>query len=111
VKVNFNPQAGHEQAGYRPALVLSPKEYNGKTSLAVVLAITSQAKGYPFEEPIPSGHVVTGVILSDQIRTVDWRARQATFFCSLPMEVVESAFARFSTLMPDLVIPDDSISE
>jgi len=107
IDVNFNPQKGHEQAGSRPALVLSPVEYNRKTHLVVVLAITNQAKGYPFEEPIPVGHPVTGVILSDQIRTMDWVERQASYRCGLPVDVVERAFARFVTLMPELDAADE----
>jgi mRNA interferase MazF len=111
ININFSPQQGHEQAGFRPALVLSPVEYNRKTHLVVVLAITNQAKGYPFEEPIPAGHPVTGVILSDQIRTMDWVERKATHRCGLPGDVIERAFARFITLMPELDPADDESDE
>lgn len=77
VWLDFTPQAGHEQAGRRPALILSPESYNRKTGLAVACPITNQAKGYPFEVPLPAGLPVTGVVLSDHIRSIDWRARRA----------------------------------
>jgi hypothetical protein len=68
----FDPQTGREQAGRRPALVLSPKLYNAKSSLALVCPITNQAKGYPFEVLVPAGHGITGVILTDHVKSVDW---------------------------------------
>ncbi|MFZ0800399.1 MAG: type II toxin-antitoxin system PemK/MazF family toxin [Terriglobales bacterium] len=83
IKINFDPQAGHEQSGWRPALVLSPAAYN-KIGLAIVVPITSQVKGYPFEVPVPAGLATTGVILSDAIKSVDWRARKARFIETLP---------------------------
>ena len=72
VWITFNPQAGHEQAGRRPAVILSPAAYNGKTSLAIVRPITNQVKGYPFEVRIPHGLSVSGVILADQAKSLDW---------------------------------------
>ncbi len=75
--ITLNPQAGHEQAGRRPALVLSPETYNGKTGLAILCPVTNQIKGYPFEVLIPAGLPVAGAILSDQVKTLDWRARNA----------------------------------
>ena len=69
--INFNPQAGHEQAGRRPAVVLSPGGYNGKTSLALLCPITNQVKGYPFEVVVPRGVEVTSVILADQVKSMD----------------------------------------
>ena len=77
--INFNPQAGHEQAGRRPAIVLSPQSYNGKVGLCLLCPITNQTKGYPFEVLIPAGLGVTGVILSDQGKSLDWRVRNAEF--------------------------------
>ena len=77
VWLDFTPQAGHEQAGRRPALILSPENYNRKTGLALACPITNQAKGYPFEVPLPVGLAVTGVVLSDHVRSIDWRARRA----------------------------------
>jgi mRNA interferase MazF len=79
VWLSFSPQAGHEQAGRRPGLVLSPKKYNGKVGLMLACPITSRAKGYPFEVDIPAGAGVLGVILSDQLRSLDWRERQAEY--------------------------------
>jgi len=78
VKINLDPRTGHEQAGWRPALVLSPAVYN-KIGLAIVVPITNQVKGYPFELRVPAGLATTGVILSDAIKSVDWKARQARF--------------------------------
>jgi len=79
VWLSFSPQAGHEQAGRRPGLVLSPMRYNGKVGLILACPITSKAKGYPFEVEIPDGVGVIGVILSDQLRSLDWRERRAEF--------------------------------
>jgi len=77
VWITFNPQAGHEQAGRGPALVLSPSSYNGKVGLAILCPVTSQVKGYPFEVAIPAGSKLSGVVLADQVKSVDWRARGA----------------------------------
>ena len=74
--ITLNPQAGHEQAGRRPAVVLSPVAYNGKVGLAILCPITSQVKGYPFEVRIPDGLPVRGVILADQVKSLDWKARK-----------------------------------
>ena len=79
VWITFNPQAGHEQAGRRPGLVLSPSSYNRKVGLAILCPITSQVKGYPFEVAIGSGSKLGGVILSDQVKSLDWRIRKAEF--------------------------------
>lgn len=79
VWLSFDPQAGHEQAGRRPALVLSPAAYNGKTGLALVVPVTSRAKGYPFEVALPEGLPVSGVVLADHVRNVDWQARRAEY--------------------------------
>ena len=89
VWLNFTPQVGHEQRGKRPALILSPKIYNEKTSLCICLPITSKIKGYPFEVPLPSRSAINGVILSDQIKNLDFRAREITFICKLSSEIVE----------------------
>lgn len=99
VWISFNPQAGHEQAGHRPALVLSPKAYNGKVGLALLCPITSQIKGYPFEVRIPDGLDVHGVILSDQVKSLDWRARNAELICEIPEEVVREVLAKALTLL------------
>lgn len=73
VWLNFSPQAGHEQAGHRPALVLSPERYNGRSSVALFCPITSRVKGYPFEVALPPAGKITGVVLADQVRSLDWR--------------------------------------
>jgi mRNA interferase MazF len=99
VRLSFDPQAGREQAGHRPGLVLSPRLYNGKVGLAVICPITNSAKGYPFEVAIPSGLEVTGVILSDHVKSLDWRARQAQFAGKLPAAVVAEVMAKLQTLV------------
>lgn len=99
VWVDFTPQAGHEQAGRRPALVISPAAYNGKVGLAILCPITTRVKGYPFEVVIPDGLEVEGVILSDQIKNLDWRARRATLIEQLPDTVVIEVLAKLNTLI------------
>lgn len=96
--INFNPQAGHEQAGRRPAVVLSPGGYNGKTSLALLCPITNQVKGYPVEV-VPRGVEVTSVILADQVKSMDWRARNAALICPLPPETVDAILQKVGTLL------------
>ena len=99
VRISMNPQAGHEQAGRRPAVVLSPAAYNGKVGLAILCPITNQMKGYPFEVSIPADLPVTGVVLSDQAKSLDWRARKAEFMCSLPSETIEEVLLNLGTLL------------
>jgi mRNA interferase MazF len=99
VWITLNPQLGHEQAGRRPAVVLSPAAYNGRVGLAVLCPITSQIKGYPFEVPIPEGLNVTGVILADQIKSQDWHIRQAEWICTLPPATVAEVLDKLSTLL------------
>jgi len=102
VWLEFNPQAGSEQAGHRPALVISPRSYNRKVGLAVVCPITSRVKGYPFEVELPQGIEAQGAILCDQLKSLDWRARSATYFGSVPDAVMEEVTARILTLVdPD----------
>jgi mRNA interferase MazF len=98
VWITFNPQAGHEQAGRRPALVLSPAAYNGKVGLAILCPITSQIKGYPFEVLIPDGLKINGAILSDQIKSLDWKVRQTEFICKIPAETLEEVLQKLGTL-------------
>jgi mRNA interferase MazF len=88
VWLNFTSQTGHEQRAKRPALILSPKIYNEKTSLCVCLPITSKVKGYPFEVALPKGLEIEGVILSDQIKNLDYVARDVSFICEVPHEVL-----------------------
>ena len=99
VWITFNPQAGHEQAGRRPAVVLSPKAYNGKVGLALLCPITSQVKGYPFEVTIPDGLPVNGVILSDQVKSLDWKARNAEKACALSEESIKKVLQRVKALI------------
>lgn len=99
VWLSFDPQAGHEQAGRRPALILSPAAYNGMVGLAIACPITSQEKGYPFEVRIPPSLSITGVILADQVKSLDWRARQAELACTLPPETIDVVLARLTTLL------------
>ena len=99
VWITLNPQAGHEQAGRRPAMVLSPESYNGKVGLAILCPITNQIKGYPFEVLLPGGLPVTGAILSDQAKSVDWRARNAELICALPAKTISEALQKLGTLI------------
>ena len=99
VWISLNPQAGHEQAGRRPAVVLSPAGYNGKVGLALCCPITSQVKGYPFEVLLPEGLGVSGVVLSDQMKSLDWRARRAEFISQLPEPTVTEVLAKARTLL------------
>lgn len=99
VWLTFAPHSGHEQAGHRPALVLSPAAYNKKVGLAVFCPITTQVKGYPFEVPVPQGLKASGVVLSDQVKSLDWRARGAKFCCRLPHGAVAEVLEKLGTLI------------
>jgi mRNA interferase MazF len=99
VWITLNPQAGHEQAGHRPAVVLSPKSYNSKIGLAILCPITSQVKGYPFEVLLPKGLPVAGAILSDQVKSLDWRARNTEIICTLPDEITSEVLQKLNTLL------------
>ena len=96
---SLNPQAGHEQAGRRPAVVASPGSYNAKTGLALLCPITSQVKGYPFEVRLPEGLPATGAVLSDQVKCLDWRAGQAELLCRLPPETIDEVLQKLATLV------------
>jgi mRNA interferase MazF len=97
--LQFDPQAGHEQAGWRPALVISPQSYNGKVGLALMCPITSKAKGYPFEVSLPDNLKVNGVILADQIKSLDWKIRQAKFACEVPVDIIHEVLAKLEILI------------
>jgi mRNA interferase MazF len=99
IRISLSPQAGHEQAGRRPALVLSPAAYNGKVGLALACPITSQRKGYAFEVSIPQGLAVTGVVLADQVKCLDWRARKARYVCAIPPALVTEVLEKLATLL------------
>lgn len=89
--LNFDPQAGHEQAGKRPAFVVSPASYNRKVGLGLFCPITNKIKGYPFEVNLLDNISITGTILTDQVKNLDWQIRKATFICKLPSEVTNLA--------------------
>jgi len=97
--IDFNPQAGHEQAGRRPAIVLSPQSYNRKVGLCLLCPITNKAKGNPFEVSIPTSSGVTGVVLSDQAKSLDWRMRNAEFIAGLPDSVTTEVLKKLRTLL------------
>lgn len=99
VWLEFDPQTGSEQAGRRPALVISPRAYNRKVGLALVCPITSRVKGYPFEVELPQGLEAKGAILCDQIKSLDWRARRATRLGSVPDSVIQEVTARILALV------------
>ena len=100
VWLDFHPQTGHEgQGGRRPAVVLSPQAYNGKVGLALFCPITTRVKGYPFEVAVPAECGVTGVVLADHVKNLDWRARRAEFICRLPAPVIADILARLSAIL------------
>ena len=99
VWLTFDPQVGHEQRGRRPALVVSPRSYNGKVGLALVCPVTSRVKGYPFEVSLPDEGEVTGVVLADQVKSLDWRAREASRIGEASAKVVAEVLARIRTLV------------
>ena len=84
VWLQFEPQAGHEQSGMRPAVIISPWEYNQKVGLCLCCPVTSKAKGYPFEVALPAGMKVEGVVLCDQMKSLDWKARNVRLIGTLP---------------------------
>jgi mRNA interferase MazF len=98
LKLQFNPQAGREQAGYRPAIVISPATYNRISSLVLVCPITSRQKGWPFEVELPNSMQTTGVILTDQVKSIDLLVRQAVFVESAPAALVAEVLAHMETL-------------
>lgn len=101
IKVNFDPQAGHEQAGWRPALVISEAMYNGRSNLALICPVTSQVKGYPFEVPLPAGSPIRGVVLADHIKSADLKARRAKHVGVAPKHVVDTVRAYLGLLISD----------
>jgi mRNA interferase MazF len=101
VWLDYHPQSGREQAGRRPALVLSPSSYNRLVGLALFCPVTSQVKGYSFEVLLPPGLEVRGAILADHVRSLDWQARRTEFICRAPDEVVEEVAAKARALIGD----------
>lgn len=98
--IDFNPQLGREQAGRRPALVISRSRYNSRVGLALVCPITRQVKGYSWEVSIPEGLEVSGVVLADQVKSQDWRSRKVEFICKVPSAVTNQAISNLRKLMP-----------
>lgn len=99
VWLTFNPQSGREQSGRRPALVISQLVYNNKTDLAIFCPITSQVKGYPFEVKLPDNLEIAGVILSDQIKNLDWKVREAEYICKLPKSLLRETLNKINALL------------
>ena len=99
VWLDFHPQLGREQSGRRPGVVLTPRSYNGKVGIAILCPISTKVKGYPFEVAIPAGLPVQGVVLSDHVKSFDWRARQARLLCRLPESVVDEVLRTLYTLL------------
>jgi mRNA interferase MazF len=99
VWLQFDPHAGHEQAGQRPALVVSPKSYNRRVGLALFCPITSRIKGYPFEVLLPAGLAIEGAVLSDQLKSLDLRARKAKHIARLPADALEETVGKILALI------------
>ena len=95
----FDPQAGHEQAGHRPALIVSPKAYNGKVGLALMCPVTSRVKGYPFEVLLAPESKATGAVLADQIKCLDWKVRKAKRFAVAPAAVMDEVVGKIMALL------------
>ena len=98
VWLNFNPQSGHEQKGLRPAIVLSPKDYNEKTGLGLFCPITSAIKNYPFEVKIKN-QKITGVVLSDQIKSLDWETRNIQFIIKATAAIIDEVIDKAGVLL------------
>ena len=99
VWVDFNQQAGHEQSGRRPALVLSPKAYHEKTNYAVVCPITSTVKGYPFETTLPTGLAISGAVLADQVKSIDRKVRNLEIADQAPPDILNDVLSKISALL------------
>jgi mRNA interferase MazF len=99
VWIDFDPTKGHEQGGKRPALVLSPRAYNERTRLCIACPITSRAKGYPFEVPIPEGHRITGVVLADHLRNLSWPERNVSLIGAAPPDLLDEVREKIAPLL------------
>jgi mRNA interferase MazF len=99
VYLDFDPTKGHEQRGRRPAFTVSPATYNSKTSLALFMPITSQQKGYPFEVILSKTMKISGVILTDQIKCLDWQVRNAQFVEKISQDLIEEVQAKIEPLI------------
>ncbi len=99
VETNFSPQAGREQAGLRPALVISRQIFNNASGLAIFCPITGRQKGYPFEVPLPPGLAVYGVVLVDHLKSLDWQNRKVDFLIQIPDSALDAVMAKLRTLL------------
>ncbi len=97
--LDFTPHAGHEQGGHRPGLVVSPRSYNEQSSLAVFCPITSRVRNRPWEVPLPTTGVVTGVVLADQIRSLDWIVRDGQFAMKAPPQIMAEMESKLAPLL------------
>lgn len=97
--LTFDPQAGHEQRGRRPALILSPRVYNAKARLAIACPVTSQIKGYPFEVPLSAEGRISGAVLADHVKNLDWEARRVEFAGKAPAQIVIEVRERLRALL------------
>jgi mRNA interferase MazF len=99
VWIDLNPTAGHDQSGHRPAIVLTPRQYNVRSGLCIICPITSRARGYPFEVAIPPGHAIAGIILVDQARSVSWEKRYVKAASVAPVELLDEVRERLGALL------------
>ena len=99
VWIDLNPALGHEQSGHRPAIVLTPRQYNERSGLCIVCPITSRARGYPFEVVIPEGHVISGVILVDQARSLFWEKRYVKMAGMAAVKLLDEVRERLAALL------------
>jgi mRNA interferase MazF len=99
VWIDLDPTLGHEQSGHRPALVLTPRLYNGASGLCIICPITSRARGYPFEVAMPHGHAIAGVILVDQLRSLSWEKRYVKMAGAAPVQVLDDVRERLAVLL------------
>ena len=99
VWITLNPRIGHEQSGRRPAVIISPSSYNFKANLALTCPITNRVKGYPFEVVLPSKMIITGAVLTDQLRSLNWREREALFITKLPDKALEKIIERIEAFI------------
>ena len=99
VWIDLDPTLGHEQSGHRPAIVLTPRQYNVRSGLCIMCPITSRAHGYPFEVAIPHGHLISGVILVDQVRSLSWEERYVKIAGAAPVELLDEVRERLAALL------------
>jgi mRNA interferase MazF len=99
VWIDLNPTLGHEQSGHRPAIVLTPRQYNVRSGLCIICPITSRARGYPFEVAIPDGHGISGIILVDQVRSVSWEKRYVKRAGVAPVQLLDDVRERLAALL------------